>query len=84
MNPTEPLPEPVVPSAGAEQPTKMEVIEIEDPTVGLSLQFLVAVMLSQGITELRIPKAMLDQAMHKPITATTDADGGFTVRIYRD
>ncbi len=72
--------EPILPPAA----TKLEVQEVEDPMIGLSLQFIVAIMLTQGTSELRIPKAMLEQAMDKLITATTEPDGGFTVRLFRN
>jgi hypothetical protein len=63
---------------------KREVQEIEDPTIGLSIQFIVAMMLVRGDVEVTIPKSCLDQAMDKLITATTNPDGGFTVRIFRE
>lgn len=69
-----------LPPAGS----KVEVQHIEDPTIGLSLQFIVAAMLTQGLVELTLPKALLDQAMDKLITATTNPDGGFTVRLFKE
>lgn len=65
-------------------PAPQEVQMIDDPVIGLSIQFIVAMMLSQGLTEVTIPKALLAQAMDKLITATTSPDGGFVVRIFKD
>lgn len=79
MNDPEPKPTPF-----STLPQRMEVQEIDDPVIGLSLQFIVAMMLTYGMTEVVISKAMLTQALDKLIQARQTEDGGFTVRIYKD
>lgn len=80
LPPTDPVSTPLAPAA-----VKKEVQAIEDPTVGLALQFVVAAMLSQGIIELRLTKELLEQAMSKLITAEAlPNDEGFIVRIFRE
>lgn len=78
LPPTDPKPAPM-----SVLPQPQEVQEIEDPVIGLSIQFIVAMMLAEGMTEVVIPRAMLVQAMDKIITARQTDDGGFTVRIIR-
>lgn len=58
-------------------------VEVEEPTVGLSLQFIIAMMLTEGITEVIIPKKMLDQAMDRVFQTEVLEDGGFVVRLLR-
>ena len=64
-------------------PQPQEVQQIEDLVIGLAIQFIVAMMLANGQTEVVIPRKLLSQAMDKIITARQTDDGGFTVRIIR-
>lgn len=84
-NPSEPLP-PTDPKPApfSALPQRMEVQEIDDPVIGLSLQFIVAMMLTNGQSEVTISRAMLTQAMDKLITARQTSDGGFVVHLFKD
>jgi hypothetical protein len=85
MNAPDPLPPALPPVAPfSTLPQAREVQEIEDPVLGLSLQFIVAMMLTNGQAEVTISRAMLTQAMDKLITARQTEDGGFVVRLFKD
>lgn len=79
LPPTDPKPAPM-----SVLPQAREVQEIDDPVIGLSIQFIVALMLTHGLTEVTITKAMLTQALDRLITARQTEDGGFVVRMFKD
>ena len=81
MNPSEEnLPVPV-PSPDEEIPV-VTILNIEDPAIGLMTQFVIATMLHQGLAELRLPKELLGQAMHKGIWAIDEGEH-FSFGIHR-
>jgi hypothetical protein len=60
-----------------------EPLPVDEQDVGLPLQFILAIMLSQGLAEIRIPKKMMDQAMDKVFKAWREENGDFVVQLQR-
>jgi hypothetical protein len=66
----------------AEPVPVVHILDIEDPAIGLMTQFIIAAMLHEGISELRLPKELLGQAMHKKVWAIDEGEH-FSFGIHR-
>ena len=64
------------------KPEPESILNVEEPDVGLPLQFILAIMLTQGLAEIRISKAMMQQATDKLFIAFHEGDD-LVVRIQR-
>jgi hypothetical protein len=69
MNPTDPKPQPD--------------LSIIDADVGLPLQFVLAAMISQGISEVVLTPSIMEQACDKVFKAYRDENGNFVITIMR-
>lgn len=78
LPPTDPKPAPM-----SVLPQPKDITEVDDPVIGLAFQFVIGVMLAQGITEVTVRRELLAQAQDQLFTARQTEDGGFVVRLLK-